>query len=199
VFCVRHIVRSIADDSQSRPGVVAAILWVVSPLLTLGHDVVAWLVALLPQHPGPYAAIKRLLLNWAGARVGRNVHIYPGVRIYMPRGLVVGNNVSISSYVVITTAGTVTIGDNVLIGYGTRILSANHKIPDSLGVIFGAGHDCKPVVIEDGVWLGANVVILPGVRVREGAVVAAGAVVTKDIDPYTVVGGVPAELIRNRS
>jgi len=145
-----------------------------------------------------YGAIKRRLLNLAGAQIGHNVHIYPGVRIFVPKGLVVGNNVSISSYVVITTAGTVFIGNNVLIGYGTQILSANHHIPENRGIIFGSGHDCKPVVIEDEAWIGANVTILPGVRVGKGAVVAAGAVVTKDVAPFAIVGGIPATLIKVR-
>lgn len=170
-----------------------------NPFLTLPFDFVEWAVALLPRHPGFYAAIKRRLLNFAGASIGHNVYIYPGVRIFVPKGLVVGNNVSISSYVIITTGGTVTIGNNVLIGYGTHILSANHHIPEGHGVIFGSGHDCEPVVIEDGVWIGANAVVLPGVRIGEGAVVAAGAVVTKDVVPFTIVGGVPAKLMRERT
>jgi len=169
-----------------------------NPLFTLPFDFVEWMVALLPRHPGPYAAIKRWLLNRAGAQVGHNVHIYPGVRIFVPKGLTIGNNVSISSYVVITTAGTVKIGDYVLIGYGAKILSANHHIPEGHDIIFGAGHDCEPVVIEDGAWIGANAVVLPGVRIGQVAVVAAGAVVTKDVAPFTIVGGIPARLIRER-
>jgi len=175
------------------------VMWLVNPLRTLFGDLVEWVVANLPRHPGPYAAIKRVLLNCDGAKIGHDVHIYPGVRIFVPNGLTVGNHVSISSYVIITTAGTVDIGNNVLIGYGTKILSANHKIPDDQGTIFGSGHDCEPVVIENGVWIGANAVILPGVNIGEGAVVAAGAVVNKDVDAYTIVAGVPAKIIRERS
>jgi len=187
--------------SRSRAKGYAILRWLggsANPLLTFPQDFVEWIVALLPRHPGPYAAIKRCLLNRAGARIGHNVHIYPGVRIFVPKGLVIGNNVSISSYVVITTAGTVTIGDNVLIGYGAKVLSANHHIPEGQGVIFGSGHDCKPVVIEDEAWIGANAVILPGIRVGRGAVIAASAVVTKNVEPFTIVGGIPATLIRKR-
>lgn len=169
-----------------------------NPLLTLPNDFVEWIVALLPRHPGPYSSIKRFFLNVTGAKIGHNVHIYPGVRIFIPKGLIVGNNVSISSYVIITTAGTVTIGNNVLIGYSAKILSANHKIPEDHGIIFGAGHDVAPVVIEDEVWIGSNAVILPGIRIGRGAVVAAGAVVTKNVNPYSIVGGIPAKLIRYR-
>jgi len=186
-------------NTLSKNKLLNAIKWVLTPIYTFPFDMVAWVITIFPRHPGPYAAIKRLLLNLAGAQIGHNVHIYPGVRIFTPRGLIIGNNVSISSYVVITTAGNVSIGNNVLIGYGSKILSANHKIPTNFGTIFGSGHDCKPIVIKDGVWIGANVTVLPGVTIGEGAVVAAGAVVTKNVAPFTIMGGVPAKFIKKRS
>ena len=172
---------------------------ILNPIRTFPADIVEWCVASLPRHVGFYSWLKTKMLNAAGARIGHNVHIYPEVRVFVPKGLVVGDNVSISSYVVITTAGTVTIGNNVLIGYGAKILSANHHIPENHGIIFNAGHDCKPIVIEDEVWMGANAVVLPGIILGRGSVVAAGAVVTKNVAPYTIVGGVPARLIRERN
>ena len=90
------------------------------------------------------------------------------------------------------------IGNNVLIGYGAKILSANHHIPENHGVIFSSGHDVGPVIIEDGAWIGANAIVLPGVRIGTGAVVAASAVVTKDVEAFSIVGGVPAKIIRRR-
>jgi len=174
-------------------------VFVINPLSSFPLDFVEGIVAFLPRHSGFYAVIKRFLLNIAGAKIGKCVHIYPGVRIYVPKGLIIGNNVSISSYVVITTAGKVTIGDNVLIGYGAKILSANHRIPGGLGTIYGAGHVCKPVVIEDDVWIGANVIVLPGVTLGKGCVVAAGSVVSRNIAPYSIVGGIPAVYIRRRT
>lgn len=175
------------------------IKFLLAPVITLPNDFVDLVVAILPHHKGVYAGIKRFFLCVAGAKVGNNVYIYPGVHIYSPKGFTIGNNVTISSNVIITAAGTVNIGNNVLIGYGSKILSANHRIPDEHGMIFGAGHDFKPVVICDGAWIGANVVVLPGIRIGEGAVVAAGAVVTKNVDAYTIVGGVPIKVIRRRN
>ena len=172
--------------------------WIAGPIITFPGDFVEWIVSILPRHAGFYASIKRFLLNLVGAKIGHNVHIYPGVRFFIPKGIEIGNNVSISSYVIITSAGTVKIGNNVLIGYGAKIISANHKIPENRGVIFGSGHIVAPVIIEDGVWIGANVVVLPGIKIGEGAVVAAGAVVTKDIEPFAIVGGIPAKVIKNR-
>jgi len=158
--------------------------------------VLSW-IEILPYGPLP-DRFKRLILRGYGARVGRNPTIYSGVWIRPIAGLALGDNVSIGKDVVITTAGTVTIGHNVMIGHGTKIISANHVIPPGRGQMRFSGHEDKPVVIEDDAWIAAQVVVLPGVRVGEGAVVAAGAVVTRDVPPFTIVGGVPARVLRNR-
>ena len=63
---------------------------------------------------------------------------------------------------------------------------------------FGGAHDDRPVVIGDDVWIGGNCMIMAGVTIGEGAVIAGGAVVTKDVEPYSIVGGIPARLIRYR-
>lgn len=104
------------------------------------------------------------------------------------------------------SSSLVTVISYLLIALYTRYLSVEEfgllgliNLAVSIAVaIFGSGHDCEPVVIEDEGWVGANAVVLPGVRIGRGAVVAAGAVVTKDVAPYTIVGGVPARMIRER-
>lgn len=133
-----------------------------------------------------------------GARIGRRVVFYPGIWIFTGRNLVLGDDVDIAFGVLITTGGGVHIGDRTLIGYGTKILSSNHTIPDGRSNIFSSGHESKPVHIERDVWIGANAIILPGVTIGEGAVVAAGSVVTRDVSKFSIVGGVPAKLIRYR-
>lgn len=142
--------------------------------------------------------IKELLLKSQGAKFGKNVVIYPGVWIAPGRNLIVGNDVDIAKDVLITTTGGVEIGDRTLIGYRTQILSANHTIPP-IGQPFPiSGDDYRKVIIEKDVWIGANCIITPGVHIGEGAVIAAGAVVTKDVEANTIVGGVPAKFIRKR-
>lgn len=87
-----------------------------------------------------------------------------------------------------------TIGDNVLIGHDTIIATGAHAVgphAERGGTLAG-----QAVVIEDGVWIGAAVLVLPGVRIGAGAIVAGGAVVTKDVEPDTVVAGVPAKPVR---
>lgn len=115
-----------------------------------------------------------------------------------PSNLIVGDNVDFAKDVQITTGGSVEIGDRVLIGYGTKILSSNHNIPGDRQRIFEGGHTHLPVKIEKDVWIGANCIILPGVTIGEGSVIAAGAVVTKDIPNFTIAGGIPAKIIKER-
>jgi acetyltransferase-like isoleucine patch superfamily enzyme len=110
----------------------------------------------------------------------------------------IGNHVDLAWGVLITTSGGVEIGDRTLVGYRTLILSANHNIPPRPGTIFGSGHTKKKVTIANDVWIGAHCMILPGVTIGEGAVIAGGSVVTKDVAPFEIVGGVPAKVIKTR-
>lgn len=142
--------------------------------------------------------IKRILLVIAGAKVGKVVFIDRTVLVKRPNKLTLGNNVVISRGTILTCSGNVKIDSDVLIGYGSRILSANHTVPNNKSLIRLAGHTYAPVVIEKGVWIGANAIILPGVTIGEGSIVAAGAVVSKDVLPYNIVGGVPAKVIKSR-
>jgi acetyltransferase-like isoleucine patch superfamily enzyme len=144
-------------------------------------------------------ALKSLFLNVLGAKTGKRIVYYPGVWIFPGRNLCLGDDVDVAKDVMITTTGGVTIGDRVLVGYGTKIISSNHRIPDGLQKIFYSGHENKEVTIGSDAWIGANCIILPGVTIGEGAIIAAGSVVTKDVSAYMIVGGVPAKLIRKRT
>ncbi|MBD3647424.1 MAG: acyltransferase [Pseudomonadales bacterium] len=139
-----------------------------------------------------------MFLRIAGARIGRRATYYPRVWINSGRNLCVGDDVDFAVGVVVTTDGGVTIGDRVLIGYGAKLLSRNHVIPPYPDRIFGAGHESVPITIESDVWIGANSVILPGVTIGQGAVVAAGSVVTKSVQAFDVVAGVPATVKKSR-
>ena len=95
-----------------------------------------------------------------------------------------------------TIIGPVTIGSHVNLAQGITVTALNHNFADPSRRIDEQGVSTKPVVIGDDVWIGANAVILPGVTIGHHCVVAAGAVVTKDLPPYTLVGGVPAKIIK---
>ena len=143
-------------------------------------------------------SLKAFFLMRMGARIGKRPVFYPGVWIAPGRNLVLGDDVDLALDVLITTSGGVKIGDRTLIGYRAQIISANHAIPDQKGRIFGSGHHKKQVIIGCDVWVGANSMIMPGVVIGDGAIIAAGSVVTKNVPEYTIVGGVPAKIIQQR-
>ena len=95
-----------------------------------------------------------------------------------------------------TIIGPVNIGHHVNLAQGITVTALNHNFEDSEKRIDEQGVCTTPVVIEDDVWIGANAVILPGVRVGTHSVVAAGAVVTKEVPPHSIVAGIPAKIIK---
>ena len=95
-----------------------------------------------------------------------------------------------------TIIGPVDIGSHVNLAQGITVTALNHNFDDTNKRIDEQGVSTNPVTIEDDVWIGANAVILPGVTIGEHCVVAAGAVVTKDVPPHSLVAGVPAKVIK---
>lgn len=95
-----------------------------------------------------------------------------------------------------TVIGPVTIGHHVNLAQGITITALNHNFGDMDQRIDSQGISTNPVVIEDDIWIGANAVVLPGVSIGHHSVVAAGAVVTKDVPPHSLVAGVPAKIIK---
>jgi len=169
----------------------------IKAFLVISYEFIMYLVFSLPRYRF-FIFFKKLLLQIMGAKIGNNVVIYPGVWITPGRNLALGNNVDLAKDVLITSSGGVDIGERTLVGYRTQILSSNHNIPNRKNRIFDSGHSHKSIKIYNDVWIGANCVILPGVKIGEGAVVAAGSIVNKNVEAFTIVGGVPAKLIKNR-
>lgn len=114
--------------------------------------------------------------------------------------LVFGNNVRMNKNVMINAdvGGEILIGNNVLIGPNVVIRATDHVWKDKDQPLNKPRVAGGKIVIEDDVWLGANVVVVPNVHIGQGAVIAAGAVVTKDVEKFDVVGGVPAKRIASR-
>lgn len=95
-----------------------------------------------------------------------------------------------------TVIGPVTIGSHVNLAQGITITALNHNFGDKSQRIDDQGVSTDPVIVGDDIWIGANAVILPGVNIGHHSVVAAGAVVTKDVPPHSLVAGVPAKIIK---
>lgn len=114
-------------------------------------------------------------------------------------GLKVGNNSSIGPYAYIGCSGYIEIGDNVMMSPRVSIYSENHNFSETTLPMIEQGVTRSFVKIEDDCWLAANSVILAGVTVGKGSVVAAGSIVTKDVPPYSIVAGNPARIIKSRN
>jgi len=114
-------------------------------------------------------------------------------------GLRIGNNSNIGRYSYVGCSGLITIGDNVMVSPRVSFYAENHKFGDTNRPIRDQGITREPIVIEDDCWIASGAIILAGVKVGKGSIVAAGSVVTKDVPPFSVVAGSPARIIRSRT
>jgi acetyltransferase-like isoleucine patch superfamily enzyme len=112
--------------------------------------------------------------------------------------ILIKKHVHISRGTYINGIGNVVIGNDCMIGPNVVIISGTHNYSDIKTPIRKQGSVKEKIIIEDNVWLAANVNVMPGIRIGEGSVVGAGAVVTKDIPQYSIAVGVPARIIKNR-
>jgi acetyltransferase-like isoleucine patch superfamily enzyme len=131
------------------------------------------------------------VVNAGGELFVENCHFYSGTRLEVGRGAVlrIGKGTYLNRNTVVVANKRVDIGRDCRISWDVVIMDDDqHAIPGTEG-------GPKPVFIEDNVWIGCRSIILKGVRIGTGAIVAAGAVVTKDVPPHAVVGGVPARVI----
>lgn len=133
------------------------------------------------------------------AAVGDHVTFYPRVSIRGCGRLTIGDHCSINSGVIFGLTCDLTLGRYVLVGDNVSFRTADHEFADTAIPMGEQGERRGNIVVEDDVWLGANVTVLRGVRIGRGAIVGANAVVTRDVPEYAIVGGVPAKLIGNRA
>lgn len=146
-------------------------------------------IAYIPSHD-----FRNFCLKINGAKIGNSVRIQIGCRVRRYKNLSVGNDCLVLRGAFIDALGGVKIGNDVSISYGAMLISGGHDVQHPY---FEADH--RPIIICDHVWIGAGAILLKGVTIGEGAVVSAGAVVSHDVKPYTIVGGVPAREIGQRN
>lgn len=172
----------------------------------------------LNEFSGYFSIIRFWFVSWRFEKTGKRCGIEPGVRIrgeckiilgdrvMLRRGvfiggdgcLIVGSNTAINEQVNIAVTESVTIGSNCMLASRVYILDVDHAYTRRDIPIAKQGYKKEAVVIGDDVWIGAQAVILRGVNIGTGAIVAANSVVTHDVEPYTIVGGVPAKIIKTR-
>ncbi|MTI88136.1 MAG: acyltransferase [Balneolaceae bacterium] len=131
-------------------------------------------------------------------KLGKEVIIDYGVIISHANNVSIGDGTFIGKDTIIISRNPVYIGSGVGIAAGCRLITWNHDINNQCLSVRNMPQTDGKIVLNDGVWLGYNVVILPGITMGKGAVAAAGAIVTKDVPPFTIVGGIPAKPIGKR-
>lgn len=158
-----------------------------------------WLGALVRSIPGLTGCVLRYAyFRMTFAKLEGFCFVASGARLTHSYGMRVGRNFHLNSGAFIDARGGLTLGNDVLIGPNSVLVTSNHQWTDPSLPIVVQGHVVDPVTVGDDVWIGASAVILPGVTLGTGTVVAAGAVVTRSTEPYTIVGGIPAEVIGTR-
>lgn len=141
----------------------------------------------------PSVRLRNLGLRMLGMKMSKNVRFYQGFHIRTVSGIEVGEGTSIGPKVLLDGRKGLKIGKSVTIAYEAIIWTLNHDYNDIHFIASGG-----VTIIEDYAWICCRSVILPGIKIGKGAIVASGAVVTKDVPPYAIVGGVPAKVIGYR-
>lgn len=141
----------------------------------------------------PSHHIRRFFYRLAGIKIGSGSTLHTGARFYNPANIQIGQDTIVGEDSILDGREKLTIGNHVDIASEVMIYNSMHDIedPDFKAI-------SKQVVIDDYTFIGPRAIILPGVKIGKGAVVAAGAVVTKDVEDFKVVAGIPAEVIRER-
>ncbi len=152
-----------------------------------------WLMVLIFTGYIPSHSIRNLFYKISGIKIGKKSYIHYGARFYLPKNIIIGRGTIIGDHAFIDGREKVLIGNNVDIASEVRIYNSEHDINSMNFTAINA-----PVEVGDYVFIGPRVTILPGVKIGQGAVIAAGSVVVKDVEPRTLVGGIPAKYIKDR-
>jgi len=146
-------------------------------------------------HPSPRVlhGWRRWLLRMLGARVGRGVHVYPGVRIWAPWNLELDDECGVGDGVILYSQGMIRLGRQAVVSQGAHLCAGTHDYEQP-----GFPLVTKPIIVGANAWLAAECFIMPGVTIGEGAVIGARAVVTKDMPAWTVCAGHPCAPIKPR-
>jgi maltose O-acetyltransferase len=151
-----------------------------------------FLILLMTGHI-PSQIVRSSIYRLFGLKIGKNSYIFGKAEIRSPRHIIIGQNTIIGHNAILDGRGGLEIGNNVNLSSGVWIWTVEHMANDSNFCSVS-----ERVIIEDYSWISCRTVILPGVRIGYGSVVCAGAVVTKNVEPYSIVAGVPAKKIGER-
>ncbi|MCX7749013.1 MAG: acyltransferase [Clostridia bacterium] len=160
-----------------------------------------WVARHLPSSSAPYSLgakhIRSFICRRIFKRAGRNINIEHGAFFASGFDIEIGDNSGLGLNCRIT--GPLKIGNDVMMGPDVMIFTQNHETSRLDIPMWKQTAPKKAVVIEDDVWIAARAIILPGITIHKGSIIASGAIVTKDVPPYAVVGGNPAKIIKFRN
>lgn len=163
-----------------------------NPIKRLLWYFVSW--TLFQSYLFPFSFVKITILRLFGAKIAKGVVIKPCVQIKYPWFLEVGENTWIGEKVWIDNLELIKIGSNVCLSQGAMLLTGNHNYKKTTFDLIVQG-----IVIADGVWIGAQTTVCPGVVCKTHAVLSVGSVATTNLEPYTIYMGNPATAIRERT
>jgi putative colanic acid biosynthesis acetyltransferase WcaF len=154
------------------------------------------IVSTLLFHPSPRPCHKwrAILLRLFGAKVGNDVHVYPGSKIWAPWNLDLGDECGIAKGAILYSQGKIVIGKRAVISQGAHLVTGTHDYTDSRFSLI-----TLPIHIGDHAWIAAEAFIHPGITIGKGCVVGARSVVTKDMPEWSICSGHPCKLIKQRT
>lgn len=161
---------------------------------------VFWIVqGLLKYAPFNWVVgLRRELYHSFFKSVGVDFAVHDNVLIKYPDEITIGDRVTVNPGCIIVGKGGLSIGSDAMIGAGTKIVTSAHVMTRIDIPMRAQGMTSTPITIEDDVWCGFNVIVLPGAVIRKGCVIGAGSVVTDEIPEYSIAAGVPARVIGSR-
>lgn len=164
---------------------------ILNRLLNILLEFEVYLLHLIGHIPSHH--FRRFFYRFSGIKIGKGSTIHMYTRFYDPRNIEIGEDTIVGEFAVLDGREKLKIGNHVAIASEVMIYNSEHNINDkNFKAINGK------VIIDDYVFIGPRAIILPNVTIGKGAVIAAGAVVTKDVPPFAIVGGVPAKIIGER-
>lgn len=181
---VDDVINSYFDDAQSTPDIEAF-------ADTLYQEAIKITMEMNNSYHTP-EELREMMSRLIGKRVDDTFRLFPPFYTDFGKNITIGKNVFINSGCHFQDQGGIVIGDGALIGHNVVLATINHAFVPSEN----RRNYYAPIKIGNNVWIGSNATVLPGVTIDEWSVVAAGAVVSKDVPPYTVVGGVPAKVLK---
>jgi len=160
-------------------------------------ETLCWFIKFLPRgwkHNSIFNKFRKLVYTkFCGMTIGERSYIYPDANIICPKHIKIGVDSFINHGALLSAYSEISIGNRVAISYNCAIITETHNpYSEDFEVVL------KKVIIEDDVWIGANVTILPGSIIKRGAVIAAGAVVIGEVESFSIYAGIPAKKIKDR-